>query len=274
MVQLQWVRRSLGRFGHVAGAGYGIISLLGRTFCVTVSTGRRGFWSLLKQIVGQILYTGVEAFWLVGVVGLLSGVTIVMQAMTNMPQFGVGQYFGNILVMVVVRELGPFFTALVVIGRSGSALAAYIGNMRVTREIDALSTMGIDPVHFLVLPAFFGTVVSLICLNVYFDVIAIGGGLLVARLAVTSFNVPFMIFAERVLEALTLWDLLVSFFKGTFFGAIIAIVSCYFGLQVRSIRQVPQASLKAVVVSMVVMLFVNVLVTLFFYMVFSGQAYV
>ena len=91
--------------------------------------------SFTTQLSRQILYTGVEAFWLVGIVGLLCGITIVIQAMTNMPRFGVGEYFGNILVIAVIRELGPFFTCFVVIGRSGAALAAYIGPCVSTRRL-------------------------------------------------------------------------------------------------------------------------------------------
>jgi len=98
-----------------------------------------------------------------------------------MPKFGVSAYFGNILIRVVIRELGPFFTSFVVIGRSGSALATFIGNMRVSKEISALEVMGVDPVRFLIMPAFVAMVVSMVCLSVYFDIIAIIGGLLRLR---------------------------------------------------------------------------------------------
>jgi phospholipid/cholesterol/gamma-HCH transport system permease protein len=195
----------------------------------------------------------------VTVIALVTGATVVLQAQANMPRFGVSQYFGDLLIVVAVKELGPFFTALVVIGRSGAALAAYIGNMRVTREIDALEVMGIDPVRFVVLPAFWGMVVAVTCLNLYFAGIAIVGGLAVAGATV---NLPFVATLGKVMEALTLAHVLTSFFKGVLFGLAIGIASSYHGLRVQSIRGVPQAAIKAVVLSMALVLVLNLVITM------------
>jgi phospholipid/cholesterol/gamma-HCH transport system permease protein len=224
--------------------------------------GRKGIASSFKQIVSQVLFTGVEAFWLVGIIGLLCGITIIIQAMTNMPKFGVGEYFGNILIIVVIRELGPFFTSLVVVGRSGSALATFIGNMRVGKEIAALEVMGIDPVHFLVMPALVAMVISMVCLGVYFDIIAIIGGYFVAQVKV---SIPFGIFMSTVLDALTWQDILISMCKNILFGAIIALMSCFYGLAVNNMREVPQAALKSVVGCMISTLLINILITVVFY---------
>lgn len=245
---------------------YTLFGLCYDTIIAAVQGARRGYRSLLNQIVNQILFTGVEAFPLVGVIALVCGVTIVIQAMTNMPRIGVGEYFGNILIVTVVRELGPFFTALVVIGRSGSALAAYIGNMRVTREISALEVMGIDPVHFMVVPAAWGLVVSMVCLSVYFDVVGLVGGLLVAHATGVTSNIPFGIFAAKVVQALTVRDIVISLAKSIVFGGVVAMVSCHYGLAVKTIRNVPQASIKSVVVSMAAMIIVNIAATLVVYL--------
>jgi len=218
--------------------------------------------SFMAQVSRQILYTGVEALWLVGIIALICGVTIVLQSMKTMPQIGATDYFGNILVMAVVREIGPFFTSLVVIGRSGAALAAYIGTMRINREIDALEVMGIDPVHFVVVPALAAMTVSMICLNCYFDIIAIVGGLLVANLTV---QIPFGIFISKVVDALSWVDIVLSCSKGIFFGLVIAVVSCRRGLMVSTIRAVPQAAMKAVVGSMTFTIIINIIVTAGFY---------
>lgn len=218
--------------------------------------------SFMAQISRQILYTGVEAMGLVGIIAFFCGVTIVLQSMTTMPQFGVTEYFGNILVVAVVRELGPFFTSLVVIGRSGAALAAYIGTMQVNKEIDALEVMGIDPVHFVVVPAFVGMTLSMVCLNCYFDMIAVVGGLVIANVTV---QVPFGIFFIKVLDALSWMDVLLSISKGIVFGAVIAVMSCWYGMAVRNIRAVPQAAMRAVVGSMTVTIVLNILVTVGFY---------
>jgi phospholipid/cholesterol/gamma-HCH transport system permease protein len=216
----------------------------------------------LRQIVNQVLFTGVDAFLLVGLVGLLCGIIITIQAKTNMPKIGVSEYFGSVMVIALVREMGPFFCSLVVIGRSGAALAAYIGNMRVTKEIAALETMGIDLTHFLVIPAFVGMILSIICLTVYFDCIGILGGILFAKLLV---NVDFTNSLATIGAALSWVDILGSVVKNILFGATIAVVSCYHGLTVDSIRIVPRAVFRAVVGSMVIIMIINVAFTVGFY---------
>lgn len=245
---------------------FAIVGLTYDTLSAAFSADSRNSSPLRKQVIGQILFTGVEAFWLIGVIGLITGVTIIMQAMTNMPKLGVGEYFGKILIMTVVRELGPFFTGLIVVARSGSALAVYIGNMKITREIAALEVMGIDPINFVVLPAFWGIVIAMLCLNIYFDIIAILGGLLVAYATGVTANIPFGIFIGKVMAALTTLDIVSSLIKTFLFGVIIAMVSCYQGFAVKSIRAVPQAALKSVVSSMATTIVVNMVVTIIFYL--------
>ncbi|MDR0305533.1 MAG: ABC transporter permease [Chitinispirillales bacterium] len=218
--------------------------LLFDTVYAAVRRGRSSNLSLMSQVNRQILYTGVEAFWLVGMIAFLCGSAIILQAMLNMPKLGVSEYFGKILVIVVMGELGPFITSLVVVGRSGSALATYIGTMRVSKEISALEVMGIDPLQFLVLPALVGIVSSIVCLNVYFITIAVFGGLIVAKFTV---DVPFGIFFAKILDALTFKDIIFSFLKSVVFGFIVALVSSHCGLCVRNIRMVPVAAIQAVV---------------------------
>jgi len=247
----EWVVSLCRTVFDVTGLFYDILTVL-------FVGGRQGIASSFKQIVSQVLFTGVEAFWLVGVIGLLCGITIIIQAMTNMPKFGVGEYFGNILIIVVIRELGPFFTSLVVVGRSGSALAVFIGNMRVSKELSALEVMGIDPVHFIVMPAFVAMVISMVCLSVYFDIIAIIGGYFIAQVKV---SIPFRYFMSTVLGALHPWDIIESVFKNVMFGAITALVSCHYGLAVTNTRELPQAALRSVVSCKIVTLLINILIT-------------
>jgi phospholipid/cholesterol/gamma-HCH transport system permease protein len=241
---------------------FSMAGLLFDTIYAAARKGRTPNLSLMSQINRQILYTGVEAFWLVGAIAFLCGSAIVLVAMTNMPKLGVGEYFGQILVIVVVGELAPFVTSLVVVGRSGSALAAYIGTMRVSREVDALEVMGIDPVQFIVQPAFVGIVASVICLNVYFIIIAILGGLTVAAAAT---GLPFGIFFDKIIDALQFKDILFTLFKSVAFGLIVALVSSWHGLNVRNVRMIPIAALNAVVGSMFFTLAANLLLSLGYY---------
>ncbi len=218
--------------------------------------------AFFAQISRQILYTGVEAVGVVSIIAFFCGVTIVLQSMTTMPKFGVTEYFGNILVIAVVRELGPFFTSLTVIGRSGAALAVYIGTMRINKEIDALEVMGIDPVNFVVVPALAGMTLSMVCLNCYFGMIAVLGGLLVANVTV---QIPFFIFLSKVLDALSWVDILLLCIKGLVFGAVIAVMGCWYGMKVNNVRAVPQAAMRAVVGSMTVTIVINIIITVGFY---------
>jgi phospholipid/cholesterol/gamma-HCH transport system permease protein len=251
-------------------AALGMLFEVGRQgqFCfkvLQIALLRNRTHSMFKQVVGQILFTGVEAFALVSAVGLIAGITIVIQAMENMPRMGVGEYFGSILILAVVRELGPVFVALVVIGRSGSALATFIGSMSVNRETAALEVMGIDPVQYLAVPALWGMILSIVCLNIYFDLVAIGGGIIGARAVGVAAEIPFGIFMGRVLEALTTADILLSTIKGLLFGIVITTVSCYHGLQVKTVRQLPVASIRSVVNALVYTIAINVLVTVVYY---------
>jgi phospholipid/cholesterol/gamma-HCH transport system permease protein len=248
-----------GRYAIDAAVNFFAIgSLLVSTLGILFRPSRSSIMAVLSQLSRQMLYTGVEAVGLVSAIAFVAGSTIIMQAMTNMPKFGVSEYFGNILVIAVVRELGPFFTSIVVIGRSGSALASHIGTMRVNKEVSALEVMGIDSIYFLVMPALAGMVGSMICLNVYFDLVAIIGGLWVAGFTV---DIPFTIFFSKVLDALSPMDIAISTLKSIVFGAIIATVSCHYGLKVVTVRGVPQAAIKSVVGSMTGIIVVSVVVT-------------
>lgn len=239
-----------------------IAGLLFDTYYAATRKGRSSNLSLMSQVNRQILYTGVEAFWLVGIIAFLCGSAIILQAMVNMPKLGVSEYFGKILVIVVVGELGPFITSLVVVGRSGSALATYIGTMRVNKEVDSLEVMGIDPIQFLVLPALVGIVGSIVCLNVYFISIAIFGGLIVAKFTV---DIPLGIFLAKVLDALTFKDIFFSFLKSVVFGFIVALVSSHCGLIARNIRMVPVAAIQAVVGAMFLIILFNLFLSFGYY---------
>ncbi|MFW5960701.1 MAG: ABC transporter permease [Chitinivibrionales bacterium] len=214
------------------------------------------------QVSRQILFTGVDAFPIILLLGTVTGVTIVVQAIINMPELGVGEYFGKIMVLTIIRELGPFLTSIVVIGRSGAALAVFIGNMQVSGELDALKVMGINLVNYTVLPAFIGMIVSIFLLNIYFDIFSILGGVLIANFFV---DVPFVIFVKEVLDTIEIVDLLVPAVKTLIYGSIISIISCYYGLRVYSVRIVPRAVFKSVISSILVILIINFFAMFFFY---------
>jgi phospholipid/cholesterol/gamma-HCH transport system permease protein len=223
----------------------------------------RNMFTTRNNIIPQILFTGVEAIPMVSMMGLMIGFIVIIQSTTLAPKFGAGEFLGKIMVIGVIRELGPLVTAFIVIGRSGAALSTYLGNMKVANELDALEVMGIDPIHVRVMPALFGFIISVFGLTLLFDTVAVLGGYLFSRILVT---LPLFTFLEFILEELFTVDIVISFLKCVMFGSVISIVSCYHAMSIGySFQEVPQATIKAVVNSIILTVFLNTIVTVLFY---------
>lgn len=225
---------------------------------------RQGHGEAFRVFARQILFTGVDALPVLSAIALMVGIIIMTQAGTQIPKVGAGGLIGSIIVVVVVRELGPLLTAFLVIGRSGAAITTELGNMRVAQEITALELMGIRVMHFIVMPRMIGLVVSIICLMLYFDAVAVLGGFLAAKAKLT---VSFGTFAQAVAQALSLTDVLVTLSKGVLFGAAVAAICCHHGLSVRSsYTEVPQQTTQAMINSITVCLLLDIIVMLIAYL--------
>jgi phospholipid/cholesterol/gamma-HCH transport system permease protein len=156
---------------------------------------------------------------------------------------------GRILVVVVIRELGPLLTAFVVISRSGTAIAAELASMVVHDEIAALRVMDISPYRIIIIPRLTGAIVSVVCLTIYFVAVAIASGYVAGYMLV---SLPLDDFARNLLASVTAKDLLVSFAKSIGFGAIISLISCYYGLSAKvSPTEIPQMVTRATMSSLV-----------------------
>lgn len=202
----------------------------------------------LRIAINQVRFTAVHA---VGLVTLLSGILsflVISQATRELGRFGATDYIGTLIVVAIVRELGPLLTALIVVGRSGTAIAAELATNQVLGEVRALESMGIDPKQYLVLPRFLGSLVGIFVLLVLFDIVAIMAGFAAAR-----FNgLPGPRYFQIVLESLSSRDVWLTVFKGLAFGAIVGVVPSYFGLSVRRApTEIPIAASRAVVAAMV-----------------------
>lgn len=231
-----------------------------RVFFTRHTYGQRVIW---RNTVKQILFTGVDSLPVISGVSVLLGMVIIIQMYTLLPGLGSGELLSSILVLVIVRELGPLLTAFIIIGRSGTALSTEIGNMMVSHEIEALRSMGIDPIRFIVAPRLVGMVISMIMLGIYFDVVGLLGGFLVAQVQV---NLPFDVFMDNLMRVMRVEDIYIGLVKNTFFGISIALVACYQGMQVRlAVTEVPQKTTKAVVGSIFFCFFFNALFTAVFY---------
>lgn len=221
--------------------------------------GRKATLHQISEIfVQQTYFTAVEAIPLiVGLAVLIGGVTLVEFA-TVLPRVGNSDFLGDVMVLVVLRELAPLFTAFIVAGRTGSALATFIGNMKVHNEIDALESMGIDPVRFLVLPAVLGCTVGMICLSLLFTASAILGGFVVAHILALLFpgslglEMELPLYLLKVASALRAMDGVIMILKPAIFGLSIALLACMNGLSLGiSNHEVPQGTRSAVVQSFV-----------------------
>jgi phospholipid/cholesterol/gamma-HCH transport system permease protein len=237
-----------------------LATLVAQTGYELAAVWRRGRREALQVIARQLLFTGVDALPVVTVIALMLGVIVITQAGTQLPLLGADTLIGNVIVVVVIRELGPLLTAFIVIWRSGTAIAVELGNMRVGQEVTALVLMGISVTGFVVMPRVVGTAVAMVCLAFYFDVVAVLGGFLIARLELT---IPFAAFARAMVHTLSSVDVVVTAMKSALFGTIIAAIACYHGLAVRaSPTEVPQQTTKAMINSVTVCLLVDILVAL------------
>lgn len=229
-----------------------------------VFPAQRGRGAAFRVITRQVLFTGVDALPVVGAIALLVGLIIILQAGTTLPKVGAGALLANIIVLTVVRELGPLLTAFIVVWRSGTAICTELGNMRVGQEIAALEAMGISLIRFLVAPRLVGAIVAMICLTVYFDLVAIVGGFLLAKVNLT---IPTAAYLGEIGKSLSIADILITVIKSGLFGLTIAVICCHHGLSVvAATTEVPQQTTKAMLNTVTVCLVVDLVVSAGFYL--------
>ena len=215
------------------------------------------------QVRLQIRFTGLDALPLVvGTALLLGGVTLI-QAFSQLSGLGAEGYIGLLMVLIIFRELGPLLAAVLVIGRSATAIAAELGTMQLNGEVDALAAHCVNPYQFLLLPRWLGVLIALFALVVFFDAGALAGGLLVAKL---KHGVTLGFFMGSVRDALMNRDLVANLLKVLLFGCAITFHACHYGLRIRrSQTEIPQAVTKTVVSALVSVFLLDGLVTAFFY---------
>ncbi len=201
-------------------------------------------------LLEQIWVCGVKLLPMLAFLAFALGLVIIGQTVALLTGVGAQEYIGTVMVTVVVRELGPLLTALVVLARAGTATAIHLGTARALGEVEALESLGIDPVHYLVVPRFIGLAVSLFCLTTYTILIAGLSGYLFAFFRDVPLT-PAIYFAQ-IGDALRWQDFLLLALKTVSFGAVIAVVNCYHGLaRPLKIEQVAGVTTRAVVQSVV-----------------------
>ncbi len=205
---------------------------------------------------------GADALPIVGLISLLMGMILGFQAVLQLSQFGANIFCADLVGLSVLRELGPLMTCILVAGRSGSAFAAEIGTMKVSEEVDALATMGFDPVRFLVVPKVIALVLMVPLLTLYADFLGLVGGMIVGT---TQGGVTLSAYIAQSYEAIGLWDISQGLIKCTVFAMIIALVGCMRGFQVRGgAASVGQYTTSAVVTGIFLIIVADAVFTVLF----------
>ena len=173
---------------------------------------------------------GFHALPIIGLLSFLMGVVFAYQGAEQLRTFGANIYIVDLVGISLLREIAPLITAILVAGRSGSAYTAQIGTMKVTEELDALRTLGISPMQYLVLPKVFVLVVAMPLLTVYADLVGVFGGMLIAT---SQLGVSFTEFTDRFEHAIALKHYVIGLVKAPVFAVIIALTGCYQGFQIK-----------------------------------------
>jgi len=208
--------------------------------------------SELRSIIRQMVEIGVNSLPVVLITALFTGMVLALQSYTSFKRFGAEGLVGTVVALSMTRELGPVLSALVVTGRAGAAMAAELGTMRVTEQIDALESMATNPVKYLVVPRFLAGMIMLPALAVITDVVGILGGYMAS---VVFLGTNGMSYLRATWTYLQLQDIYSGLVKAFFFGAAFAFISCYKGFYTKGGAEgVGRATTGAVVYSMMTVL--------------------
>ena len=238
----------------------------------SIFSKNRSFKADAKNIIMQTFFTGVEIFPILFVVATLFGTVVIIEVISLMGKVGFSDVVGGLMVVVIIRELGPILTAFLIAGRSGSSLTTYIGGMVINSEVDALATMGVDPIRYLVMPGLIGGAIATFIMSIVFSSSAICAGFLMTKIAIlitgNAINVQltWSYLSSEILKAMTFTDFIFIVVKPLIFGCIITTNACYQAMNIpRDIRQVPKATGKSVIKSFFYIVCADVFLSLFYF---------
>lgn len=255
----------LSFIANIGKAALGFFAATGRLSLFTIQAVR---WTFVppyywRQLGRQIVDIGYFSLPVVGLTTLFSGMVLALQSYTGFARFSAEDTVATVVVLSVTRELGPVLAGLMVAGRIGASMAAEIGTMRVTDQIDALDTLSTRPLQYLVAPRLLAGTICLPFLVLIGDIIGVLGGYLVGVFRL-GFNPG--IYLARTLEFLEFSDVMLGLIKAAVFGFLIALMGCYHGYNSgRGAEGVGQATTNAVVSSSILILIANYIVTALFF---------
>jgi phospholipid/cholesterol/gamma-HCH transport system permease protein len=233
---LEWLE-ALGNF---------IVFLVGAIYYVFVPPYKP------RLAIRQIRIIGAESFFLIALIGSFTGMVLGLQGYNTLRRFGSEGALGTVVALVLVRELGPVLAALMIAARAGSAMAAELGSMQATEQIDALTVMAINPTQYLISPRLLAGVISFPLLTSIFDVIGIWGGYLIG---VGLMGAPGSSYMSGIAQNMGAHDIATGLYKALVFGVVVIWVCCYKGYHAqRMATGVSRATTEAVVLSSVLIL--------------------
>lgn len=222
----------------------------------------RGRGLRVRSVVEHFVEFGVRSMPIVGMICFLVGVIMAMQSAYTLKQFGAEIFIANLVGISALRELAPLMTAILITGRSGSAIAAEIGTMKVSEELDALQVMGLNPTKFLVVPKFLAMILAVPCVTVLAMFVMILGGFFIATLVL---HIEFWSYYEQTAKALASRDLFTGLTKSFFFAVVICWVGVYRGFQVEGGAEgVGKQTTSSVVTSIFIIILVDLVWTALF----------
>jgi len=232
-----------------------ITQSFGRFFTGRANYQRSDLWVTIQE-------TGVEAFPIVSLISFLVGAILAFVGAVQLVQFGAGIYVADLVAIGVVREMGAIMVGIIMAGRTGAAFAAQLGTMKVNEEIDALTTMGIDPIDFLVLPKLLALVLMMPLLSIYANLLGILGG---ASVSLTLLDVSVYQYMVQTIQSVDLVDLAGGLFKATIYGILVAVAGCRCGIECgNSAAAVGLATTAAVVSGIVAIVISNAIMNVIY----------
>jgi phospholipid/cholesterol/gamma-HCH transport system permease protein len=243
--------------------GYTALSALGD---MAIFTGRTFAWIVRRRpcrgtIIPNFYSVGVRSVPVVGITGMFIGMVLAVQSYSQFRMFGMETRLGSIINVSLVRELGPVLAATMLAGRVGSAMAAELATMRVTEQIDALACLGVNPVHYLVVPRYLACVLLIPLLTIMGNFMGVMGGALICT---RVYHVDAYHYWSHTQGMIGNWDLATGLIKPMFFGAAIALISCHEGFNSEAGAEgVGRAATQAFVRSFIVILILDFFLALF-----------
>jgi phospholipid/cholesterol/gamma-HCH transport system permease protein len=222
------------------------------------------FGPFLDVVIKQIFFTGNRAMFIIGFLAIGIGGLTIMNALPALQGVGKKELISDILIFVIIREIGPMITGIIIIIRSGSAITAEIATQKMNKELDAIELHGIDLYQYIVMPRVFGGIISTVCLLIYFDIFALGGGYIFASLL--QIDISAVELFSNIMRAISMGDLVSSILKGIFFGLFIPMVCTYHGFLPEKLYEIPIYVSAAVVRSLVTIFVLGGIISTMFYL--------